>query len=663
MSDQHSDSSNKLSPNKLTRKKRSSKPDRSRKIAPDKYAGRKKEEQQRNKQGAPPKQVKGWRLWLFRVIASTVCPALLLLSLEITLRIVGFGYPATLFVETERKETLTTNEWFVWFYHKQRSTRPHPCLVSATKPENTIRVFVLGESAAMGTPDPSFGFGRILEVMLQRYFPNHQVEVVNAAMRAINSHIIVPISRQCAGLKPDLFVVYMGNNEVMGLYGPETFLGRYPILISALHQVKQTRICQLLRIGIKCGLSAFLPKEDTQTMEFYRQHRIALDDPRRQAVYRNYRDNLVQICDNGLESGASMLILTVPVNLRDCPPLASLHRKGLTSQDLHQWESFYHDGIEHENKQNLVEAIACYLKAAAVNSHYAELHFRLGRCYLATGEPKAAKEHFSLARDWDALQFRADSRFNQIVRQVAEEHGSKKVYLVDAESAFSVSDRCRDGVPGSELFYDHVHFQFEGDYELAKVILPTAIHALQQDQGLFPSSSTCIPSRDECSRRLAFTAWDKVNTAAAMVKMTARPPFTDQLDHSFRQSRAEQEISQVMSRVDEKFVSEVLQAYHDAIRTNPDDWHLRYNLGTFFYQLERFPEAVEHIEYVVNTFPHVSPYRTLLGYALARAGYLDQAIVHFRQVLERDAQYEPAKEALDWSLQQKRERAVPTLRP
>ncbi|MGD8501529.1 MAG: tetratricopeptide repeat protein, partial [Phycisphaerales bacterium] len=501
----------------------------------------------------------GWRGWCIRFGLAIVVPVLLLAFLEFGLFVLGFGHPAKLFVETQRKETLTTNEWFAWFYHERRSTRPHPCLVSVVKPKDTIRVFVLGESAAMGTPDPSFGFGRILEVMLQRYFPNHRVQVVNAAMRGINSHIIVPISRECAKLAPDIFVVYMGNNEVVGLYGPETFLGRYPALISVLHRVKQTRVCQLVRIGIKGGLSAFQPKEETQTMEFFRRHRVALDDTRREAVYRNYRDNLVQICDNALQSGACVLVLTAAVNLRDCPPLASLHRNGLTSQDLHRWESFYRDGIEQENKQNPAEAVAHYLKAAAVDNHYAELHFRLGRCYLATGETKTAKDRFSLARDWDALQFRADSRLNEIAREVAAEYDGKKVQLVDAETALALSDQCRNGVPGSDLFYDHVHFRFDGDYELAKAVLPGAICVLKQNRGLVPSESAGIPSRSQCAKRLAFTAWDEVNTAAGMAKMTALPPFTDQLDHSLRQYRAEQAISQVMSRVDKKFVSEVVE--------------------------------------------------------------------------------------------------------
>lgn len=57
MTAKHSDSGNKSSPNKLTRKKWRGKRNRSHKIASDKFAGRRKEEQQRDKQGAPPKRV------------------------------------------------------------------------------------------------------------------------------------------------------------------------------------------------------------------------------------------------------------------------------------------------------------------------------------------------------------------------------------------------------------------------------------------------------------------------------------------------------------------------------------------------------------------------------------------------------------------------------
>jgi tetratricopeptide (TPR) repeat protein len=596
----------------------------------------------------------GWRGWCIRLGLATVTIVLFFTLLELSLFLIGFGRPATFFVKTGKQEILTTNEWFVWFYLQQKSSAPHPCLVSAVKPENTIRVFVLGESAAMSTPDPSFGFARILEFMLQRNFPDHRVELVNAAMRGINSHIIVPISLECAGLEPDLFIVYMGNNEVSGLYGPETFLCRHPTFIPVCHRIKQTRVCQLVRAGIKRCLSAFRRKEKIQTMEFFRKHRIALDDPRRKAIYRNYRNNLKRICDNGILSKASVLISNVAVNLRDCPPLASLHRNDLTSQQLQRWESFYREGMEHESRQNQAKAIASYLKAAAIDSHYAELHFRLGRCYLATGDTKSTKEHFSLARDRDALQFRTDSRFNEIVREVAAEFKGKNVYPVDVENALATSNRCRDGIAGDESFYDHVHFRFDADYEVAKAILPTAIRVLQQDRRIVPPAPAGIPSRDECAKRLAFTAWDEINTAAAMVTMTSQPPFTDQLEHAVRQTRAEQAISQANSRVNEKFVNEALQTYQEAIRTNPDDWNLRYNFSTLLYQLKRFPEAAEQMMYVVNTFPDYSSYRILLGHTLAQSGNLDQAIFHYRKVLENDSRNKPAREALDWALKQKR---------
>lgn len=594
----------------------------------------------------------GWRGWCVRFGLSIVIPILFFSILEFGLFLFGFGHTASFFVETKNKEILNTNEWFVWFYHKQRTTRPNSCLLSAHKPKATIRVFVLGESAAMGSPDPSFGFVRILQVMLQKSFPNQQVEVVNAAMRGINSHIIVPISRECARLEPDLFVVYMGNNEVSGLYGPDSFLCQHPALIPTLHRIKQTRIYQLLRIGIKASLPT--SKEENQTMEFFRQHRIALDNPKRKAVYHNYQNNLKRICENGLQSGASILISTVAANLRDCPPLGSLHRKDLTSQDLNRWESFYREGIKLENENKQGEAITSYLEAANIDSHYAELHFRMGRCYLATGDNKAAKEHFSLARDRDALQFRTDSRFYEIVNEVTKEYKGKKVYLVDADSALAASNRCRDGIPGDESFYDHVHLRFNADYELAKAILPTAIRALQQDRRIVPSGTTSIPSRNECARRLAFTAWDEINTAAAMVQMTSQPPFTDQLEHSLRQSRAEQSISEANSRANEKFINEVLRAYQDAIRTHPDDWQIRYNFSTLLYQLKRYPEAAEQMKYVVNTFPNTGSYRVLLGYALAQSGYLDQATGHLRQALEINAEDEAARKALDWALEQQR---------
>jgi hypothetical protein len=88
---------------------------------------------------------------------------------------------------------------------------PHPVIFPVTKKAGTMRIFVLGESAAAGTPDPSFGFARILEVMLRQRHPGTNFEVINAAMRGINSHIVRRIAKECLQYQPDLLLVYMAT--------------------------------------------------------------------------------------------------------------------------------------------------------------------------------------------------------------------------------------------------------------------------------------------------------------------------------------------------------------------------------------------------------------------------------------------------------------------
>jgi tetratricopeptide (TPR) repeat protein len=603
------------------------------------------------------------------------------LLLEGALSLFRVGYPTSFFIPSEQPGVVTTNMHFGWHYQQRGLTQPHPGLVPIDKPEGAIRVFVLGESAAMGMPDPSFGFARILEVMLRQCFPDHQIEVVNAAMRGINSHVVLPIMKECERLEPDVFVIYMGNNELTGLYAPRTplaFLGGHPALIPLFHRVKQMRTAQLLRRVLGANPAAFEKKKEVPTAAFFESRRTALDDPQRAGVYRNFRSNLERICRCGLEAGADVLVSTVAVNLRDFPPLGSLHRDGLTAGQLEQWDRFYREGATFEIKGEAARAVASYRQAAELDDHYAELHFRLARSLLRTGERDEARRHFVLARDWDALQLRTDGRLNDLARAVAGEwsgpapttaSAGPSVRLVETDAALAAGERCPDGIPGREFFYEHVHLNFDGDYEIAVTLLPAVVQTLL-DRGFQPGTadagqgtedgagkpsglpgmeSVRIPSRERCARVLAFTAWDEVNTAAAMVELTAKPPFTRQLEHAGRQAAAEKAIAAVTDHIDQQFIDRVIRDYRDALERRPNDWHLHYNLGTFLHQLERSQEAVAHFEYVVRTFPHVAPFRVLLGYALVRSGLRDQAIDQFREALRRDRGYEPAREGLEWA--------------
>ena len=197
------------------------------------------------------------------------------------------------------------------------------------KAEGTCRIFILGESAAMGTPEPAFAFGRMLEAMLRQRYPGVRFEVVDAAMTAINSNVLVPVAQECTRQKADVLIVYMGNNEVIGPYGPGTVLGRYTPsrwMIRAGMLVKSWRIGQLLQNLLQPNEARGKVSSEWQGMEAFLGRNVTADDPRLATVYEHFRTNLQSICDLARRSDAKVLLATVATNLKDCAPLAAVHR-------------------------------------------------------------------------------------------------------------------------------------------------------------------------------------------------------------------------------------------------------------------------------------------------------------------------------------------------
>ncbi len=170
----------------------------------------------------------GRRRWLYRFLSATLVPLLVLGTLELGLRAVGYGHPARFLVAIAGQSGYATNPAFGRrFFPRELARAPVPQRLKAPKHPDAYRVFILGGSAALGTPDSSFGVGAILEQMLRELYPTIRFEIVNAAMTAVNSHVVREMARDCARHRPDLFPVYLGNNEVVGPYGPGTVFRRF----------------------------------------------------------------------------------------------------------------------------------------------------------------------------------------------------------------------------------------------------------------------------------------------------------------------------------------------------------------------------------------------------------------------------------------------------
>ena len=131
----------------------------------------------------------------------TLIPLLLLAGAEVALRVTGYGYDPDYFqaLRIGGEDFLVQNENFSRrFFPGEVSRQPAAIRMKAHKPAGALRVFVLGESAAMGDPEPACGPARYMEVLLRERHPEKEIEIVNVAFTAINSHVILPIARECA---------------------------------------------------------------------------------------------------------------------------------------------------------------------------------------------------------------------------------------------------------------------------------------------------------------------------------------------------------------------------------------------------------------------------------------------------------------------------------
>ena len=292
------------------------------------------------------------RLWLMRLFAMIFIPLLLLGGLEFWLRLAGYGYDTHFFrrIQIDGHSFYVPNEKFSYRFFPPALARTADVIrFSAEKATNSYRIFLLGESAANGDPDPSYGVARYLQVLLRERYPGTEFEVISVALTAIDSSTILPIARECAQHQGDLWLIYMGNNEMVGPFGAETSYGlRAPNLgvIRTILAIKSTRIGQLLDAMVRSlRIHPEAPKK-WGGMEMFAKNRLGYDDPARLRAYVNFNRNLEDILRAAHQAEVPVILSTVGVNLKDCAPFVSIHATGLDPNQESAWNQFYAQGVD-----------------------------------------------------------------------------------------------------------------------------------------------------------------------------------------------------------------------------------------------------------------------------------------------------------------------------
>ena len=571
--------------------------------------------------------------WLFRLTAILLVPALALAVLEGVLRLAGYGYETSFFLKSRvnGKEYLVNNDSFVLrFFPPEKVRRPRPILMEAEKPTNTYRIFVMGESAAVGDPDPAYGAARYLQVLLRERFPKLRFEVVNTAITAINSHTILPIARECAQKQGDLWIIYMGNNEMVGPFGAASVFGTQapplPFVRLSL-ELQRTRLGQ----GLMDLARHFQEKKPTTGswggLEMFLENRVPPNDPRKEIVYQNFQRNLDDILRAGLNSGTKILLNTVAVNLRDCPPLASVSATNLSPLQKSNSDQYYTNGIKTERAGMFAEAADRFAQAAAIDPTRADAQFHWGESLLRATNLTEARKHFALARDDDALPARTDSRVNNMIREAARAVTAPGLTFFDAATVLGTN--YQGGICGDETFYEHVHFNFDGNYRLARAWA-------EQIEGLLPADvrTRATPawlSQEISERRLGLTDWNRRNDLVEIYRRRQRPPLKQQ-DNNEEQIHQIREQIDVLSRRMDSGGSEAARAlYKDAIARAPEDFDLYSNFADFLEATGAFKEAMVQWQALQKMMPSYYLVFFQEGRLLERQGELAAARASFAQ--------------------------------
>jgi tetratricopeptide (TPR) repeat protein len=397
-------------------------------------------------------------------------------------------------------------------------------------------------------------------------------------------------------------------------------------------QIKASRIGQLMtrvigafsgggeRPRVWRGLGLFLEKQ------------VRADDAGLLTVYEHFRSNLESIIDHAAGSGAAVACCTVACNLKDCPPFASQHRTDLSSDMKEQWERLYASGTELE-KRDPDRAIVSYLAAAAIDETHADLQFRLGECYWTLGEFEKARQHYVRARDLDTLRFRADTRINEIIRDVVAGRRDEGVVLVDAEKA--LGDQSRRGIPGREFFHEHVHMTFKGNDVLARALLAAVEDLLPRWIRNRRGPAAGPPDEAAIAADLAYNDWALRRIKVKMCRAkSSEAPFTNQLYLEERVERMRAELREIETRLNKAALERIALSYRRLIGQRPEDWLLREKHAEFLLECGDHARAAEQeYERIVAGLPHHYNAWAQLGILKGRRNDLDGAIEACREAI------------------------------
>lgn len=433
---------------------------------------------------------------LYFILILLLLPIFFIVFLEIGLSVIDYGEDYSQWVEIT-DERLVLNPIIAKKYFSNIKSIPnsnHDTFYKV-KRENSYRIFVLGESSAAGFPfSPNGSFSRYLQDKLDLYYPNRLIEVVNLGMSAINTYTLVDLMPGVIEQKPDLIIIYTGHNEYYGALGVGSLesMVNSDFLIKASLFFRKFKTYQFINDIIDEIFSLLTKKEidkeseSTLMAQVVKDKLIEFGGDKYKSGIEQFKKNIESILKSASANKIPVIIGTLTSNIKDQSPfIAGTNNKKESADSI-----FVKAGNEFEK-----------------------------------GNYPAADSLFRLAKDLDALRFRAPEEINRAINSIGSKYNSR---VVNIDSIFC--SRSPGNIVGDNLMVDHLHPSLSGYLLMGKSFFDEVILFLEKTESDINYIETTAAAN------FSFTKLDSAIAEFRILNLKNDWPFKQERDQNFLRS-------------------------------------------------------------------------------------------------------------------------------
>ncbi len=468
---------------------------------------------------------------------------------------------------------------------------------AARKPDNGLRLFCLGGSSAYGFPwGAPVAFTAVLGDVLADAHRDRQVEAINVAGVSYAMHRLVILANEIVKYEPDILFVYSGHNEFVERSFYEQLKNRGRSTSGIEYALSHSRLYSVGRaLWHDRQEHEQSPQERFET--FVRREQELFTTAQKRTVAEAFAEGLTRLVRLAQEHRVRVVLATVPCNLRQWRPRASVADNDIDPAQRTNWSTALAAGKRHLAAGDHDQALVELGRANAIAPTHAETHFLMGGAHEGLEHWEQARRSYRVACDLDASPVRRTSAINDAIRAAASERGT---LLVDMDRIFEAHSP--HGLVGFELIEDYVHPTPAGHALIAW-------HLWDAIERAGWVSGPAEPARADFDRVVA-----------------ARPAFSTAPNATWF-------YNQGCILENQGLLEQAIAKHRRALSITPSATGPLWNLSNLLFETGQPAEAAEHLKILLRLDPRHLKGRILAGNLVAQAGRLDEAAGHYRNAL------------------------------